>query len=247
MFAGFGGLVLQSVAGYWPFPRTLPETFTASAWTERLPAAAGTLSATLVVAAGATVLSLPLAVLLLEAHRRGVRVKALVYLPLVVPQVAFLFGLSVLAIASGLIPGMVAVTLAHTLFTLPYVLIALSGPWAALDPRYERVAASLGAGPWRRFAMVRLPMMAGPLCVAAALSLAVSVGLYLPTQMIGGGRVETVTTEAVAAAAGGDRRLIGLLACLQLLLPLLAFSMARAVPSVLFRHRRGMRPARAAA
>jgi putative thiamine transport system permease protein len=73
------------------------------------------------------------------------------------------------------------------------------------------------------------------------------VGLYLPTQMIGGGRVETVTTEAVAAAAGGDRRLIGLLACLQLLLPFVAFTLARVVPAALFRHRRGMRPARVAA
>jgi putative thiamine transport system permease protein len=90
-------------------------------------------------------------------------------------------------------------------------------------------------------------MMTVPLMVAAALSVAVSVGLYLPTQMIGGGRVETVTTEAVAAAAGGDRRLVGMLACLQLLLPFVAFALARAVPAALYRDRRGMRPQKVAA
>lgn len=247
MFAGFAGLVLQSVAGYWPFPDTLPSALVLSAWTERLPGAAQTLGDTLVIALGATAIALPLAVLLLEAGRRGAGMPGLVYVPLLVPQVAFLFGLGVLAIAAGLTPGLPLVTLSHALFTLPYALIALAGPWAALDPGYERVAASLGAGPLRRFVRVRLAMMTGPLLVAAALSVAVSVGLYLPTQMIGGGRVETVVTEAVAAAAGGDRRLVGMLACLQLLLPFLAFALARAVPAVLYRERRGMRAARGAA
>jgi len=244
MFAGFGGLVLQSVAGFWPFPDTLPSALVFTAWTVRLPAAAGTLGDTFVIAAGATAIALPLAVLLLEAGRRGAGAPWIVYLPLLVPQVAFLFGLAVLAIALGITPGLLVVTLSHALFTLPYALIALAGPWAALDPGYERMAASLGAGPWRRFVRVRLAMMTAPILVAAALSVAVSVGLYLPTQMIGGGRIETVVTEAVAAAAGGDRRLVGMLACLQLLLPFAAFALARAVPAALFAERRGMRPAR---
>jgi putative thiamine transport system permease protein len=64
--------------------------------------------------------------------------------------------------------------------------------------------------------------------------------------MIGGGRVETVTTEAVAAASGGDRRLVGLFACLQLVLPFVAFALARAVPAAIFRNRRGIRAVREA-
>ncbi|MEO1102489.1 MAG: ABC transporter permease, partial [Pseudomonadota bacterium] len=233
VFAGFGGLILQSFAGYWPFPETLPQTMSASSWVARMPMASAVLADTLIVALGATVIALPLAVALLEAHRAGARVPLLIYAPLVVPQVAFLFGLGVLAVALGLMPGILAVTLCHVIFALPYALIALSGPWAALDPRYEAVAASVGAGPLRRFLQVRLPMLVRPLCIAAALSVAVSVGLYLPTQMIGGGRVETVTTEAVAAASAGDRRLIGMFATLQLLLPFVAFALARGGPALL--------------
>ncbi|WMS41054.1 ABC transporter permease subunit [Acuticoccus sp. MNP-M23] len=239
VFCGFGGLIVQSFAGYWPFPQTWPGTMNLSAWTQRLPMAAGTLQATLLLALGATVVALPLAVLLLEAQRRGARVWWLIYAPLIAPQVAFLFGLNVLAIAAGLQPGAVAVTLCHALFALPYALIALSGPWQALDPRYEAVAASVGAGPVRRLFTVRLPMLFPPLCVAAALCVAVSVGLYLPTQLIGGGRVVTVTTEAVTAASGGDRRLIGIFASLQLVLPFAAFALARGAPRLV----RGVRRA----
>ncbi|WP_205648783.1 ABC transporter permease [Acuticoccus kandeliae] len=244
LFAGFGGLILQSVALYWPFPEAWPEAVSLAAWGRHLPMAGALVGETLAIALGASLLALPLAVVLVEARRHGVRIAGLIYLPLIAPQVAFLFGLSVTAIAVGAVPGRAAVILAHALFVLPYALISLSGPWAALDPRYERVAASLGAPAWRRFARVRLPLMVAPLLVTFALSIAVSVGLYLPTQMIGGGRMETVTTEAVAAATGGDRRLAGIFATLQLLIPFAGFALARAVPAVLYRHRRGLRPVR---
>lgn len=239
-FTGLGALGVQSVAGYWPFPDLVPQTVSGTAWA-RLPADADVLLATLGIASGATMLSLPAAVVLLMA---GIRAGALVYLPLLVPQVAFLFGLAVLGIGAGIAPGPLAVTLVHALFTLPYVVIVLSGPWAALDPRYEATAASLGIPAWRRLVTVRLAMLSGALFAAAALSVAVSVGLYLPTQLIGAGRVATITTEAVAAATGGDRRLTAMLALVQLLLPLLAFAVARAVPAVLFRDRRLMASAR---
>ena len=239
VFCGFAGLVLQSFAGYWPFPDLWPGTLGLGGWRERLHMAAGVLEGTLAIALGAMALALPIAVALLEAERRGARIPVLVYAPLVVPQIAFLFGLDVLAIAAGVTPGRLAVTLAHGLFVLPYALIALSGPWRALDPRFEQVAASLGAGPVRRFVAVRLPLLARPLAVAAALAVAVSVGLYLPTQMIGSGRVATVTTEAVAAASAGDRRLIGMFATLQLLIPLVAFSLARGGPMLARRLRFG--------
>lgn len=247
VFAGFAGLVLQSAAGYWPFPDTVPANLSLAAWSERLPAAWPVLADTLAVALAASALTLVAAVALLEADRLGASLTPLVYAPLLVPQVAFLFGLNVLAIGAGLAPGLLAVVLAHTLFTLPYALIALSGHWRALDPRYEASAAALGVRPLARFARVRLPMLFAPLCVTAALAVAVSVALYLPTQLVGGGRIATVTTEAVAAAAGGDRRVIGLWATLQLVLPMFAFALARSAPALAFRHRRAMRPVRLAA
>lgn len=232
------GLVVQSVAGYWPFPDLVPANVSASAWSQRLPALMPTLGDTLGIALMATLVSLPLAIALLWS---GVSTGLVVYLPLIVPQVAFLFGLSILAISAGLSAGPLVVALGHTLFTLPYVLIALAGPWRALDPRYDWVARSLGHGWWERLIHVRLAMLAPALGVAAALSVAVSVSLYLPTQVLGAGRVVTVTTEAVAAATGGDRRLVALLALAQMALPFAAFALARGVPAVAFRHRRAMR------
>ena len=80
-----------------------------------------------------------------------------------------------------------------------------------------------------------------PVLTAAALGFAISVGLYLPTLLIGAGRWPTVTTEAVALASGGDPRLIGAAALVQALLPFLGFAVAAIVPAILFRHRRLLR------
>ena len=75
---------------------------------------------------------------------------------------------------------------------------------------------------------------------AGAVGFAVSVGLYLPTLLIGAGRLPTVTTEAVALAAGGNRRAIGVYAFLQMALPFLGFAIATLVPALLFRRRRAL-------
>jgi putative thiamine transport system permease protein len=164
----------------------------------------------------------------------------ILYVPLLVPQVTFLFGLQFLGVvlrADGLI---VSVMFAHLVFVLPYMFLSLADPYRRFDRRMLQVAAGLGMGYWRRLFQVRLPMMVGPLLTALAIGIAVSIGQYLPTLLIGAGRVPTLTTEAVALSAGGDRRALAVAASLQALLPFVAFWIALAVPSFLARRRRGM-------
>jgi putative thiamine transport system permease protein len=50
-----------------------------------------------------------------------------------------------------------------------------------------------------------------------------------------------VTTEAVALAAGGNRRLVALHALLQMALPLVAFLLAALLPALLYRNRAALR------
>jgi putative thiamine transport system permease protein len=63
----------------------------------------------------------------------------------------------------------------------------------------------------------------------------------LPTLLIGGGRVETLTTEAVALASGGDRRAIGVYGIMQTAAALVPFTLALLIPAIAWRNRRGLR------
>jgi putative thiamine transport system permease protein len=69
-------------------------------------------------------------------------------------------------------------------------------------------------------------MLAGSLAATAAIGFAVSIGQYLPTLLLGGGRIVTLTTEAVALSSGGNRRIVGAYAIAQAFWPALAFVLA---------------------
>jgi putative thiamine transport system permease protein len=119
-------------------------------------------------------------------------------------------------------------------------MIALWGPWRALDPRYDRSAQSLGAGPWRRLLRVKLPLLLAPLCAAAAIGMAVSVAQYLPTLFLGAGRIATLTTEAVTLASSSNRRVTAVVSSLQAALPLLAYLAAVLIPAYAHKNRRDL-------
>jgi putative thiamine transport system permease protein len=179
-----------------------------------------------------------------NAARRGTHGAAmpawLVHLPLLVPQIAFVFGLQVLLVRLGLDGTLAAVAWAHLVFVLPYVLLSLADPWRALDRRYARAAAALGASPARVFLAVKLPILLRPVLTAMAVGVAVSVAQYLPTMAAGAGRVATLTTEAVTLSSGADRRILGAHAVLQAALPLACFALALLVPALVHRGRRGL-------
>jgi putative thiamine transport system permease protein len=243
---GLAGLAVWSVAGFWAFPDVLPAQFTLRTWTAAAPGLLEAMRVSVIIALAATAFALALVLAWLDFGDRSGRAAAapvlwLLYLPLIVPQVAFLFGLQILGLSLGLDGTLAGVILAHVVFVLPYVFLSLADPWRALDRRFAEVAASLGARPAGLFWRLRLPMMLAPVLTAAAVGFAVSIGLYLPTLLIGGGRVATLTTEAVALAAGGDRRLIGVWGLAQSVAPFAGFAVALAVPSLVWRRRRGLR------
>jgi putative thiamine transport system permease protein len=239
------GLLIWSFAWRWSFPEALPQSWSLRGWMSPNQGWGRAVKATFVLGVITTALSVALAVAWLEGEDRARRnratwAKALIYLPLLVPQIGFLYGLNILFLRMGISGGLAAVIWAQMLFVFPYVMIALSDPWRALDPRQDRAAAALGASPLRRLFAVKLPMLIRPLATAAAIGFAVSVAQYLPTLFMGAGRIATLTTEAVTLASGSDRRVVGVYAVLQAALPFLAYGAAVLLPAFLYRNRRGL-------
>ncbi len=243
--AALAGMGVWSFATQWRFPDALPQAWSLANWMRRMDGLAGPALVTLAVGVLATAVALVLVVGCLEnesrARRRaGPRSLWLLYLPLLVPQVAFLFGAQVLLVRLGFDGALAAVVWAHLVFVLPYLFLSLADPWRAFDPRYARTAAGLGASPVRVLFAVKLPILLKPVLIACAVAFAVSVGQYLATLFAGNGRVATLTTEAVTLAAGADRRVIGAYAIAQAAFPLVAYVAAVAIPALLYANRRGL-------
>lgn len=240
------GLALNALAIGWRFPDILPTELSLRSWIKVQGSVWDAIEASILIACVSAGVSLIATVACLENERRrfrwaGTRAMGLLYMPLIVPQAAFLLGITTSFELVRLSPGIWPVVATHTIFVLPYVYLSLAGPYRQFDQRWIMVARSLGHSPNRAFWIVQVPLLVGPALAALAVGIAVSAGQYLATVLSGAGRVSTVTTEAVALSAGGERSVIGVWAMVQILIPLLGFSLALAIPRILWRKRQGMR------
>ena len=165
----------------------------------------------------------------------SLRAEGLIYLPLLIPQASFLFGLQVLLIWLGVDGMFMTLLWVHVVFVFPYIMLSLGPSWRRFDTGFTDLAANLGAGPWRRFYAVKLPILLIPVLTAFAVGFAVSQALYLPTVFASNGRVATLTTEAVILASGAGRQTLGAASVLQMALPFFVFLAADLVGLAKFR------------
>lgn len=232
VLAGFylavmAALLAGSISGVWAFPALLPQTLTWGAW-RAVWASFGTVGTTLALALASTATALVWSVAWLESAppRWDDALRRAIYLPLILPPVLWVIGVHAVTLGWGMDATWAGLWLAHSLATIPYVLITLSPAYTGFDARYRFVAASLGHGRWVFLTRVKWPLLRAALASACAVGFAVSVAQYLPTLFVGAGRFATVTTEAVTLASGAQRSLTSAYAALQWLLPVLGFGLA---------------------
>ena len=228
---GMTCLLLWSFARRWPFPAGLPTEWTLLTWernsAELIPLLATT--AGLGVAAAAIGLLLVMIWLYFQHSPncdRSLVEESWVYLPLILPQLTFLFGIQILANFLRLEGTALLVLWMHLVYVLPYTLLLLAGSWRTNQLRFRRVGQILGQSAWRILWSVQLPMLRPLILLTMAIGFSVSLAQYLPTTFAGAGRWSTLTTEAVSLASGQDRRLLSLLGIWQSFLPALALSLA---------------------
>ena len=223
-------LALRAGSRMWRFPRVLTDGVGWTTVTSAAPSVGGAMITTLAIGGVVAIIVVGLALALSEllVHRPRWRraVGLWLFVPLVLPQLAFLFGLTWLMTWLRLDGTLTAVMWYHVLFALPYAWGVIAAARAALDPRYPLVARTLGAGPLRTWWAVTAPLLLRSTLLAAALAFAVSAAVYLPTLFAGAGRVITVATEAAGAAASGNLRTAAVYGAFQALLPLGAFAAA---------------------
>ena len=154
------------------------------------------------------VLGVPMALVL---ARHGLRwLRPLVLLPLVLPPVVgglallFTFGRMGLigqyleAAGIKIAFSTVAVILAQTFVSLPFLVMGLEGALRTAGDRYERGAATLGASPTRTLFTVTLPLVFPGLLSGAVLSFARALGEFGATLTFAGslqGRTRTLPLE----------------------------------------------------
>ena len=185
--------------------------FSSRDWTQATILSLQVASITTIVA---TILGTLLAISLVRGNFKG---KNLIYsfavypmiVPLIIIAIAVYFFYSKLRIV-GTVPGLVA---AHTILTIPYVLVIVSATLKGFDETMERASLSLGANPLKTFLLVTLPIIRPGIISAALFAFIVSfdelviaificgtTAVTLPKRMWDGIRLEIDPTIAAVSS-----------------------------------------------
>lgn len=233
-------MIIWTVAQRWRFPDLLPSRYSNHFWQLEWSSIVSTINQSLIIAVLTATITLVLALL---AHEYRIKYKwqipgYVIAIPMLIPQLSILFGLQVATLYLSSDSYFLWVSWAHVFFSFPFVYLALDGPWRSFDTGLTRVALSLGKSPLQAWLKVKMPILLPAIVFAWAVGVSVSLAQYLPTLMLGAGRINTITTEAVALSSGFDRRVTAIYAIWQALLPLIFFTFAIVFSRVQGRYRR---------
>jgi molybdate transport system permease protein len=203
-----------------------------------------TLRTTAVATLAIVALGTPVAYLLARRRFRGsAALDTLIDLPVTIPPVvagvalllAFgrrgLIGHSLTTFGLAIPFTTVAVVLAQVFIASPFYVKAARAGFAAVDPRLEDAARTLGSSPWRAFRTVTLPLAAPALLAGTVLAWSRALSEFGATMMFAGnmpGRTQTLTL-AVMTAMESDVDTAVAVATLSLVLAVAALLVARAV------------------
>jgi spermidine/putrescine transport system permease protein len=150
-----------------------------SAGNSLLVAAVTTVAATIV----GTLAGLGLA--RLKANR-GSAIKALLFLPIVIPEIVVGAALFTFFVSVEWELGFWSIVVAHISFSVSYVAIVVRARLAGFDRTLEEAARDLGAGPLGVFWRVKFPLMLPGIVAGALLVFTLSIDDYVITSFVAG-------------------------------------------------------------
>ncbi|MER7047797.1 ABC transporter permease [Streptomyces jumonjinensis] len=139
---------------------------------------------------GATVLGSMIAFALVRYRFRARgAINSLIFLPMAMPEVVMAASLLTLFLNLGAELGFWTVLIAHTMFCLSFVVVAVKARVLSMDPRLEEAARDLYAGPVQTFLRVTLPIAAPGIAAGALLAFALSFDDFIITNFNSGSTV----------------------------------------------------------
>ncbi|MEU3296856.1 ABC transporter permease [Streptomyces longwoodensis] len=172
------------------------QQFSTDAWRDPcgVSGLCGSLSISLQIALwatiGATVLGSMIAFALVRYRFRARgAVNSMIFLPMAMPEVVMAASLLTLFLNLGAQLGFWTILIAHIMFCLSFVVVAVKARVMSMDPRLEEAARDLYAGPVQTFVRVTLPIAAPGIAAGALLAFALSFDDFIITNFNAGSTV----------------------------------------------------------
>lgn len=119
---------------------------------------------------------------------------ALVYTPLVMPDILIGISLLMLFVAAKVECGFWTILVAHVTFCVSYVAMTVLARLQDFDERVVEAAYDLGAGPWYAFFKVELPILLPGIVAGGLLAFTLSIDDVVITSFVNGAGTNTFPT-----------------------------------------------------
>lgn len=119
---------------------------------------------------------------------------ALVYTPLIMPDILIGISLLMLFVAAHVDCGFWTILIAHVTFCVSYVVMTVLARLADFDDRITEAAYDLGAGPWYAFFKVELPILMPGIIAGGLLAFTLSIDDVVITSFVNGAGTNTFPT-----------------------------------------------------
>ena len=113
-------------------------------------------------------------------------------LPLMIPEIILGMVLMAFFYLLGLPFGMLTLLIGHTVFCVPYILMEVKARLVGMDPSLEEAARDLGAGSFRAFWDITLPLIMPAVISGSLLAFAMSMDDVVISIFVTGPRVSTL-------------------------------------------------------
>ena len=119
---------------------------------------------------------------------------ALVYTPLIMPDILIGISLLMLFVACSVDCGFWTILIAHVTFCVSYVVMTILARLQDFDDRLIEAAYDLGAGPWYTFFHVQLPLLLPGIVAGGLLAFTLSIDDVVITSFVNGAGTNTFPT-----------------------------------------------------
>ena len=153
-------------------------------------------------------------------------------LPLMIPEIILGMVLMAFFYMLNLPFGMLTLLIGHTVFCVPYILMAVKARLAGMDPSLEEAARDLGASPFRAFLDITLPLILPAVMSGSLLAFAMSMDDVVISIFVNSPRVSTLPIKVYTQLKTGVTPEINALCTIMLavtLLVLLVYSLVEKV------------------
>lgn len=205
--------IIISISNVWQWPNILPDVFTMHHYRIILmdmyfwKALVTTFIVAICVVILNYIIATPAAYIL---SRYDYQMKNLIIgfilVPIILPPLLVLMNLYFTFMKLGLTDRFIGVIIAHMIPSLPYMFLILYLGFDKVDRNYEVQIASLGIPAVKGFFRIILPQIKTSLLLGGVLSFLISIGQYLSTLFIGGGRIITLNLMLTPYINGGNAK-----------------------------------------